>query len=641
VLGSLAVVPLFLAPLARLHAALREKRALLAALAALVLLGVGGVFAPKSGAAGLEVNPLLEFAISGVRYGLRQRDTSTIDMSGAPHFDQSLIRGKPAPVEPLEQLLATDKLPLRNANVILLVLESASVNQLPLWRGKTPGLTPRLTELSQHALMFDDYYTAAPVSMKSLFTLHCSSYPYPHPAAETYANPNLDCMSISEVLKKRGYRTALLHSGRFSYTHKDDFFRPRRYDVMRDADMLVHRDKYPLVLWGADDRAAVDDALEWLDQAPDKPFFLDLIFLAPHHPYTIREAPMPYGDKNDLSRYKNATQLIDSQIGRIWDWLVAHGKADNTLLVVVGDHGEAFGEHPGHFTHGTRIYEEAARTPMMLINPQLFKGVHTQRVGNHVDLVPTILDTLGIPAVARHQGHSLLRGFKPHILYFYADWYRHYLGLRDGQWKYIYDEDADQPELYDLTRDFAEKTNVAAQHADQVKLYRDRVLKWEGFYRELIPSYEHYVNSDAKCRNKPVCYLDDLRPVLQHGDMRKNRSWGGDYLRVGKRKGQRGLGVTPLSILRYNIRSEGYRKLIGAVGHHVQGRNANLSLKVSAEIYLDDKLIWSSGKLAADEEPHDFALDVTGGSVLELIGYDVDGENWRDYMDWLDVRLER
>jgi hypothetical protein len=215
------------------------------------------------------------------------------------------------------------------------------------------------------------------------------------------------------------------------------------------------------------------------------------------------------------------------------------------------------------------------------------------------------------------------------------------LGLRDGQWKFIYDVDGDRTELYDLKNDPREKKNLAAVRKDQVAKYRDRVLSWESFYRELIPNYEHYVVSGGECPGRAVCYLDELKPVMQRGDMRRKRSWGGDVLRVGKRTSTRGLGVTPLSILRYNIFGEGFRTLRGSVGHHVLGHNANLSLKVSAEIYLDDKLIWSSGKLTADDPPRDFSLDVENGSVLELMGYDVDGETWRDYMDWLDVRLER
>jgi arylsulfatase A-like enzyme len=617
-------------------------RAAIAALASAAL--VAEWFAPVGGASGLEMDPAYEFVASAARYYLRQRDDAAlIDMRNAPHFTSALIRGNPRATEPLERLVDTSKLPLKRANVVLIVLESAAISQYGLWGGN-PETTPRLRELAPHSLIFDDYYTASPVSMKSLFTLTCSSYPQPHPNAETYTNPGIDCLSISEVLKGEGYRTGLFHGGRFSYTHKDAYFSHRRYDVMRDAETLLHRTHYAKVPWGTDDRAVIDDAIDWLNQSNQRaPFFLNIIFLAPHHPYDLNyDIPKPFGNKTDAQRYQNATLFIDGQIGRLWDWAAQKGKTDDTIFVIVGDHGEAFGEHPGHFTHGTRIYEESVRTPMMIVNPLLFKGARTERVGNHVDLEPTILDLVGVKDPPRHQGQSLLRGYKPHMIYFYADWYRHYLGLRDGQWKYIYELDHDKSELYDLDHDRAEHNNLAKEHPDQVAAYAERTLQWERFYRELIPNYEHYVTAKGACPGRAACFLDELNPVLEVGTFVRNRNAVGWPLEVGKQSFARGIGVSPPSILRYSVRNEGFRRLVGAVGHHAQGgRNPNSSLKVDVEIYLDDKLIWSSGKLTADDPPMEFDLDIRGGSVLELIGHDVDGENWHDWIDWVNVRLQR
>jgi arylsulfatase A-like enzyme len=615
----------------------RRVGALLLAIAALL---AAGWLAPEEGAQRLQMSPVYEFMASVARFGLRRRPPK-VDMRSAPHFDASLMFGTPPKAVPTETLVDVTKLPLQRPNVVLVVLESASMRLTGLWNGR-PQDTPRLLEMSKHGLAFDQYYTASPVSMKSLFALTCSSYPHTVPQAETYTNPSIDCLSISELLKDRGYRTGLFHGGRFSYTRKDAYFRQRRYDVMRDAAVLKHRSQYATVPWGVDDRAVIDDAIDWLEEGnAQAPFFLNVIFLAPHEPYVVNDSPEPFGKKTDVNRYRNATLFVDSQVGRLWDWVTAHGKADNTLFVIVGDHGEAFGEHPGDFLHGGRIYDTAVRTPLLLVNPRLFAGQRSDRVGNHVDLVPTVLDLLGIPKPPRHQGASLLRGYQPHMIYFYADWQRHYLGLRDGQWKYIYNVDRERHELFDLTQDQVEQTNLAYRYPAQVEAYAKRVRNWEGFYQELIPNYERYVNGQDSCAGKGTCYLDELKPVLQHGLMRRNRSGSGFKLQLGNQVFEHGLGVAPLSILRFNIRGDGFRKLKGGVGHHAQGGPANLSLKVSTEIYLDDKLIWSSGKLTADDPPSMFELDVDDGAILELIGYDVDAEDWRDYIDWVDVRLER
>ncbi|HET8940284.1 MAG TPA: sulfatase-like hydrolase/transferase [Polyangiales bacterium] len=606
-----------------------------------VALALLGRLAPEDAAQTLQMSAVYEFVASATRYYIRTQ-ARTVDMHGAPHFPKDLMFGQAPPVEPLESLVQTAKLPLSRPNVILVVLESASTLHTGLWNGR-PQDTPRMSEISQHGLMFDDYYTAAPVSMKSLFSISCATYPQALPEAETYTNPAIDCQSISELLKAQNYRTALFHGGHFTYTRKDAFFKHRKYDVMRDGAALQNRKKYKRVMWGADDRAVMDDTLAWLDQTHSNPnpFFLHLIFLAPHEPYEVKDAPTPFPTKKPVDRYRNATALIDSQVGRLWDYLKEHNQTDNTLLVLVGDHGESFGEHRGDFMHGGRIYESAVRTPLMLVNPQLFHGTRTPRIGNHTDLVPTILDVIGLEKPARHQGASLLRGYQPHMLYFYGDWQRHYLGLRDGQWKYIYTVDRDRNELYDLTKDAGEANNLALLHPQQVRAYADRLLTWEQFQRELIPNYERLVNGAAACAEKEMCWLDELKPSFQHGTLRANKSAGGMPLQLGKKQYERGLGVTPLSILRYNIRGYGFTRFRGGVGHHPLGKNANLSLKVSTEIYLDDRLLWSSGKLAADEPAKLFDLDISEGSVLELIGYDVDAETWRDFIDWVDLRLTR
>jgi arylsulfatase A-like enzyme len=587
----------------------------------------------------LQTSPVYEFLASVER--LASRRTAKVDMHGAPHFDASLLFGKPPRAVATDSLVDVSKLPLHHPNVVLITLESASIKYTGLWNGR-PQDTPRLAEMSKFGLIFDQYYSPTPVSMKSLFELTCSSYPHTSPPAETYTNPSIDCLSISELLKAQNYRTALFHGGRFTYTRKDAYLRHRRYDVMRDAEQLQHRGKYMKVPWGVDDRAVIDDALDWLDKGnPNSPYFLHILFLAPHEPYLVHDAPEPFGNKPDSARYRNATLFIDGQVGRLWDWVNAHGQADDTLFVIGGDHGEAFGEHPGDVMHGGRIYDASVRTPLLFVNPRLFHGQRSDRVGNHLDLVPTVLDLLGMAKPPRHQGNSLLRGYQPHMLYFYADWQRHYLGLRDAQWKFIYNVDRERHELFDLSKDPGEQDNLAFLHPDQIEAYAKRVLSWEAFYRELIPNYERYVDGRDACSDKDVCYLDELKPVLQHGILRVNRSGGGFRLQLGKEIFAHGLGVAPLSILRFNIRGDGFRRLKGGVGHHAQGGHANLTLKVSTEIYLDDQLLWSSGKLTADEPPKTFDLSIENGALLELIGYDVDAEDWRDYIDWVDVRLTR
>jgi arylsulfatase A-like enzyme len=621
------------------------RRVLRGVAVAAVVLPVGALLPmPVADVAGLERNAAYDFVGSVVREALPEghaRDKP--DMRGAPHFDSAPMFDRVQP-EPTPTLVDEKRLPLEHGNVVLVVLESASVHHVGLWGGK-PKTVPRLTALADRALLFDGYYASTPVSMKSLMSIACSTYTQPHPVADTYDHPKIDCMSLSEVLEKEGYRAGLFHGGRFAYTRKDRFFRGRGYSALRDAETLEHRNNYKKVPWGVDDRAVVDDALAWLDKGvrkhPKQPFLVTLVFLAPHHPYKLnRDIPTPFGTKSTLQRYRNATAFIDSQIGRVWDWLVANGRDRDTLLVIAGDHGEAFGEHRGQHGHGHGIYEEAMRTPLMLVNERLFHGARTDRVGNHLDLVPTILDVLGLPRPQRHQGQSLLRGYEPRTIYFYADWHGHYLGLRDGRWKYIHDVDRKRHELYDLRRDPRERHNRITEMKREAKAYAKRVLAWERFYDELMPNYDRYVDG-TPCEGRTVCYLDELKPIRTHGRLKVKRSISGDPLFVGNERYKRGFGVAPLSVLAFRVEGAGFTRLRGGAGHHAFGGQANLSLQVAAQIYVDHELVWSSGKLTADEPAKRFDIALEDAKQIELIGHDVDGEHWRDYLDWVDVRLER
>lgn len=610
-------------------------------LVACCLIAVRSLSGISNAPAGLIMNPSQIFVESWVQWCWHGVNDDII-LKHAPHFDTTRLFDKDSDNDQLQDLVRPDALPVSGNNVILIVVESASVNRFGLWGGDV-RTTPRLAQLKPHALMFDSYYSPAPVSMKSLVSLMCSTYPHADPRADTYTNPTIDCRSLSEVLADAGYDAGLFHAGHFSYTDKDRFFAHRGYSIMRDAGSLRNEAKYPINGWGIDERAMFDDAIHWLNGRDSQlPFFLTLITLSPHHPYKINNVtPAPFGTASAAAKYDNAVHLVDSQIGRIWDWLVQKGLQNKTLLAIVGDHGEAFGEHPGHFVHGSLIYEEAVRTPLMLVQPLVFKGVRTRRIGNHVDLAPTLLDIIGHPRPKRYQGVSLLRGFQPHMVYFYANWSAYRLGLRDGRWKYIYHPLDGVHELFDLRKDPQERVNLAASNPSHVEAYQHRVTAWEVYYGTLIPNYESYVLGATMCPRSPVCYLSTLEPSYTQGAWRKDQSVSTRPLRIQDTFYDKGIGVKPLSVLRYSISGGNFQRLKGMVGYDGYVKKSQLNAVAGAAIYVDDKLMWSSGKIGVMSDPRSFDISVENGRLLELISYDLDGSKERDAINWVDVRLER
>jgi len=156
--------------------------------------------------------------------------------------------------------------------------------------------------------------------------------------------------------------------------------------------------------------AVVDSAVAWLNQHPQGPFFLWLHFYDPHDPY---DPPSPFKGQYPDSPYDGEIAYVDSAIGKLLTRLRSGGLYDQSLIVVVADHGEAFGEH-GERSHGLFLYDETLHVPLLIKLPGMAAAhpLIESRVGL-VDIAPTVLQEAGIAAPAAMQGKSLLELMKP------------------------------------------------------------------------------------------------------------------------------------------------------------------------------------------------------------------------------------
>jgi arylsulfatase A-like enzyme len=155
-------------------------------------------------------------------------------------------------------------------------------------------------------------------------------------------------------------------------------------------------------------------------------------------------------------------------------------------VVVLGDHGEAFGQHPGNFGHTLFLYEENVRIPLVVAAAGALEGpVRVRQVGSQVDVAPTVLDLLGLPAPEGYQGRSLL-GEREETALFLTDYSLGLVGLRDGDWKFIHEVEAGRSKLYDLATDPAEHHSVAEQHPERVQRYRRYLLRWAAVQKGLV-----------------------------------------------------------------------------------------------------------------------------------------------------------
>jgi arylsulfatase A-like enzyme len=218
--------------------------------------------------------------------------------------------------------------------------------------------------------------------------------------------------------------------------------------------------------------------LSWIDgRDRQRPFFVSYMPIAGHHPYDTPTRG-PFAGEGELSAYKNALRYGDESIAALLDGLRMRGLDRDTLLVVFGDHGEAFGQHDGNFGHTFFAFDENVRVPLLFSLPGVTTAaVRTARVASLVDIAPTILSLLDIAAPASFDGSNLLTG-DDEMAYFFTDYALGWAGLRDACWKYLLEVEARRSQLFDVCRDPDERQDVSAGHSARVATYRDLTLSW-------------------------------------------------------------------------------------------------------------------------------------------------------------------
>jgi phosphoglycerol transferase MdoB-like AlkP superfamily enzyme len=368
----------------------------------------------------------------------------------------------------------------RGRNVIVVVLESTAARYLRSY-GSAEDPMPALTALTREAVVFDRAYAVYPESVKGLFTTLCSRYTAFDTAPDLYAQ--VTCTSLAATLRASGYRTALFHSGRFDYLGMRSIIDNRGFDLLEDAGAIGGNVRSS---FGVDEASSVRRILHWID-ARDRaaPFFTLYMPIAGHHPYPSN-VPGPFDGTTDFSRYLNSVHEADVALATLIDGLKARGLYDDTLLMVFGDHGEAFGQHPGNFAHTLYIYEENVRVPYAIVIPgAVASAIRPRRPASLLDTAPTILDLLGLPPVIDHQGGSLLDP-RARMALFYTDYSLGWLGLTDGCWKYLYEIDSQRSRLFDVCVDAQETVDRSAAFPGRATAYRYHLERWSAAQRAQV-----------------------------------------------------------------------------------------------------------------------------------------------------------
>ncbi len=341
--------------------------------------------------------------------------------------------------------------------------------------------TPTLDGLAADGVRFTHAYTHSPITNTSHTSILTGLLPSVHGVTDFGISLSPQHATWAELLKKQGYHTAAFIGAVILDSNTLSPGLDRGFDFYDNFPAKTETKER----WGRVERRAMDvvqHAESWLDKHRTGPRFVWVHLYDPHDPY---EAPTPFSQKYK-EPYDGEIAYADSAVGNLIASLKKAGSYQNTIIVVVGDHGEGLGEH-GEETHGIFLYDSTLHVPLIL------KMAGTTQAGTVIDaqvrttdILPTILSLTNTTAPAELNGESLVPLIKtptaPGRTVFAETDYPLRFGwaplraLRADNMKLI---EAPRPELYNLKSDPPELKNLYASDNAQLQSLRAEMAKWK------------------------------------------------------------------------------------------------------------------------------------------------------------------
>jgi choline-sulfatase len=358
-------------------------------------------------------------------------------------------------------------------NILLITIDTLRADALGSYGGQ--ALTPNLDQLAAEGIRFDFAHAHAVLTRPSHTSILTGLYPYEHGVRDHSGyRMKAGTATIATVLKHAGFATGAFVGGvpvarQFGLGEGFDVYDDRFGRTGNNSDFsLAERPAGEVIA----------PALTWI-RAQQGRWFAWVHLFDPHAPY----APPPPFDREYVQKpYLGEVAYVDQALRPLID--TVRGSARPTLVLVTSDHGEGLGDH-GELTHGLFAYESTLHVPMILsqLTGQKSRGIVSHVPARHIDVVPTLLDAVDVPAPAGLQGRSLLPDrpqpaasdvssyFEAMSAMLNRGW-APLQGVVGGREKYI---DLPQPELYDLAADPQEQSNVIERRADRRRVLDARL----------------------------------------------------------------------------------------------------------------------------------------------------------------------
>ena len=406
--------------------------------------------------------------------------------------------GVTAEPPPPARLLPTSGLERRN--VVLIVLESTRAGSLTPYNEELKT-TPFLNELAQNSLLAEQAYTIVPWSSKAEVAINCGVAPNPAQAAYgavPEADPGgIPTQCLADLLKDQGYSTGFFMPTGRHFENFEGLVDNLGYEDFYSSETM-DKEGFEVVNYPGgssyEDNIMLDPTKQWLKKHKGNPFLATYHTTTPHNNYIVpKQFVKRYGWERyadgKLNRYLNTLRYQDFFLKNLFDQYKRLGLYENTVFILLGDHGEGFGEH-GLYAHGAILYEEGLRIPLIIHDPKHPQnGVRLKEPVTQLDVFPTIADLLGYQLEGgAYQGNSLLRPLPESRTLMFGCWLeRTCLASLKGSKKYIYYYGNQPDEVFDLSKDPLEKQNLADERGEEVEQRRDELLRWSSrtaaFYR--------------------------------------------------------------------------------------------------------------------------------------------------------------
>jgi lipoteichoic acid synthase len=376
-------------------------------------------------------------------------------------------------------------------NIVVIQLESTRAQSVTPYN-EDLETTPFLNELAKNSLLAERAYGSVPFTSKANVAINCGIFP--HPVQVSYgllpeADPGgIPARCLPDLLKDQGYSTGYFTPAEENFEDFGDLVYNFGYEELYSYDSMDLEEFARMRSTGlSGDEAILKPSEEWLTEQKeaDKPFLAAYLTSNTHYPYSMPDGyeEERFAEDEELNRYLNTIRLQDMFLESLFDQYKDLALYDDTVFIILADHGEGFGEH-GIYAHGNLPYEEGLKIPMLVHDPERFQnGARVESPVSQLDILPTVADLLGYEIDGgAYQGSSILGPLPEERLLAFSCWASETcLASLQGTEKYIYHYDNQPDQLFDLSKDSLEQENLASERQEDVQERHSELLAWRSW----------------------------------------------------------------------------------------------------------------------------------------------------------------